>query len=136
LLSHTDTHFSRYFAVTKNQLLMTASTAHHVTNLTPGSDDPHPGALGLISGHRVTGDPMPADMVRRLRRGKALFGATDLQQQIVFALTDLEAHARGGRGGGGTSVSELAAEVQRQHSLMPVVGLALFTTLRYFADKT
>lgn len=79
-----------------------------------------PGALSLISGHRTTGDPMPEAMVRQLRRGKELFGATDLQQQIVFALTDLEVHAlpRGERGA--QAVSELAAGVQRRHSLMPV----------------
>lgn len=83
-----------------------------------------PGALGLISGHRVTGDPMPADMMRRLRRGKELFGATDLQQQIVFALTDLEVHALGAGAAGGSAAmsttSELAAEMQRRHSLMRV----------------
>jgi intermediate peptidase len=77
-----------------------------------------PGALSLISGHRVTGDPMPAEMVRRLKRGKEMFGATDLQQQIVFALTDLEVHALGGAGS--ASVSDIATEVQRKHSLMPV----------------
>ena len=50
-------------------------------------------AISLLSAHRVTGDSMPAALLRRLRRGKDLFAATDLRQQIVFAGVDLETHA-------------------------------------------
>ena len=85
-------------------------TDRHTPPLSVLQPSPTPASLrvGLISRHRVTGDPMPADMVRRLRRGKELFGATDLQQQIVFALTDLEVHALGGGGGGGGADSSMS----------------------------
>jgi len=79
-----------------------------------------PRALNVLTSHRVTGDPMPDAMIERLRASKELFGATDLQQQCVFALTDLEVHALDPATLTDGSVSEVAARVQRTHSLMPV----------------
>ena len=52
-------------------------------------------AIALLSAHRVTGDPLPETLLDRLKTDKALFAATDLRQQIVFAGVDLETHASG-----------------------------------------
>ena len=52
-------------------------------------------AVKLLSAHRVTGDPMPPELLRHLRTRKDLFAATDLRQQLVFASVDLETHAMG-----------------------------------------
>ena len=79
-----------------------------------------PAVLGLLARHRVTGDPMPREMIARLRASKELFGATDLQQQCVFALTDLEVHALDPATLTEGSVSDVAARVQAAHSLMRV----------------
>jgi intermediate peptidase len=54
-----------------------------------------PDAVKLLSAHRVTGDPMPNELLRSLKTHKDLFAATDLRQQLVFASVDLETHAMG-----------------------------------------
>jgi len=54
-----------------------------------------PDAVKLLSAHRVTGDPMPNELLRNLKTHKDLFAATDLRQQLVFASVDLETHAMG-----------------------------------------
>ena len=52
-----------------------------------------PDAMSVLSAHRTTGDPIPASLLHAMRRGKDLFAATDLRQQLVFASADLETHA-------------------------------------------
>jgi intermediate peptidase len=54
-----------------------------------------PDAVKLLSKHRVTGDPMPNELLQNLKINKDLFAATDLRQQLVFASVDLETHAMG-----------------------------------------
>jgi intermediate peptidase len=52
-----------------------------------------PDAMRVLSAHRTTGEPMPPSLLHAMRRGKDLFAATDLRQQLVFASADLETHA-------------------------------------------
>ena len=74
----------------------------------------------LLARHRVTGDPMPREMIARLRASKELFGATGrCDQQCVFALTTIEARD-GPRDADGGLGRDVAARVQAARLLMPV----------------
>jgi intermediate peptidase len=76
-----------------------------------------PDAVKLLSKHRVTGDPMPNELLRSLKINKDLFAATDLRQQLVFASVDLETHAMGDDDGEinitHESIRDIAAQSQR-----------------------
>ena len=52
-----------------------------------------PDAMRVLSAHRTTNEPMSPSLLHAMRRGKDLFAATDLRQQLVFASADLETHA-------------------------------------------
>jgi intermediate peptidase len=52
-------------------------------------------ALKLLSGHVTTGESIPDELITQLKKGKELFAASDLRQQLMFASVDLETHALG-----------------------------------------
>ena len=79
-----------------------------------------PGRPRVVGQAQGDGDPMPREMIARLRASKELFGATDLQQQCMFAPTDLEVHALDPATLTEGSVSDVAARVQAAHSFMRV----------------
>jgi len=52
-----------------------------------------PEALGIISAHVDSGEPLPVDMLERLRAARNFQAAMQMLRQIEFALFDLELHA-------------------------------------------
>ncbi len=70
-----------------------------------------PAVLAMVSSHWQTGEPLPADMVRRLRESRNFHSALHMMRQVEYALFDLRLHAgydpaRGGR------VGEILKEVR------------------------
>lgn len=52
----------------------------------------HPDAVALVSGHFETGEPLPADLLAKLRASRNFFAASDLLRQAELALFDLDLH--------------------------------------------
>lgn len=52
--------------------------------------DPEP--LALVSGHVETGEPLPLELLGRMRAARGFFAASDLLRQVEQALIDLELH--------------------------------------------
>jgi oligopeptidase A len=79
----------------------------------------HPEVLGRISGHYVSGAPLPAEVQQRLRATRSFHAGLQMVRQLEFALFDFRLHAeydpaRGAR------VLDLLGEVRRQVSVVPV----------------
>ncbi len=51
-----------------------------------------PAALALISSHIETGEPLPTDMVDKLRASRNFMPATDMMRQLCLSKLDLELH--------------------------------------------
>ena len=81
-----------------------------------------PDALRILSRERTTGEPMPSAMIDALRRGKEMFGATDLRQQIAFALADLDAHSIAASDVEPRRVSAAFADAARSAGFRPEPG--------------
>ena len=81
-----------------------------------------PDALRILSRERTTGEPMPSAMIDALRRGKEMFGATDLRQQIAFALADLDAHSIAASDVEPRHVSAAFADAARSAGFRPEPG--------------
>ena len=79
-----------------------------------------PDALKLLGRHYLTDEPLPNSMITALRKSKSIFDAIDSQQQLVFAMTDLELHSQSSTLSP-ASIGDLAASIQNEHSLFPVV---------------
>lgn len=79
-----------------------------------------PDALKLLSKHYLTSEPLPNGMINALRKSKSIFDAIESQQQLVFAMTDLELHNQTSTLSP-ASIGDLAASIQNEHSLFPVV---------------
>ena len=83
-----------------------------------------PDALRILSRERTTGEPMPPAMIDALRRGKEMFGATDLRQQIAFALADLDAHSAVAADVDPQKTSAAFADAARSAGFRPEPGAA------------
>ncbi len=49
-------------------------------------------ALSLLSGHHETGEPLPEDMIRRMRAARRFMGGQAQMRQLGFAALDLRLH--------------------------------------------
>ncbi|KAK9905894.1 hypothetical protein WJX75_008266 [Coccomyxa subellipsoidea] len=76
-------------------------------------------SLRAFMRHHISGRPMPAPLVQRMRASQSLFEATNLQQQVVDALVDQRLH--GPAMVGGASSSDIVCEVMQEHSVFPFV---------------
>lgn len=79
----------------------------------------HPEVLGRISGHYLTGAPLPAEIQQRLRDTRSFHAGLQMARQLEFALFDFRLHAeydpaRGSR------VLQILGEVRRQVAVVPV----------------
>ncbi len=79
----------------------------------------HPEVLGRISGHYLTGAPLPAEIQQRLRDTRSFHAGLQMARQLEFALFDFRLHAeydpaRTSR------VLEILGEVRRQVAVVPV----------------
>ena len=81
-----------------------------------------PDALRILSRERTTGEPMPSAMITRFAAGKEMFGATDLRQQIAFALADLDAHSIAASDVEPRRVSAAFADAARSAGFRPEPG--------------
>jgi len=79
-----------------------------------------PSALKLLGRHHSTGDHIPDDLISALRKSKEIFSALELQQQLVFALTDLELHNQQ-RDLSAKAIADLAASIQNEHCMFETV---------------
>lgn len=52
----------------------------------------HPESLALVGGHVDTGEPLPAELLAKLRASRDFCAASDLLRQVELALFDLELH--------------------------------------------
>lgn len=77
-----------------------------------------PSALKILGRHYLTQEPIPDAMIAALRKSKEIFRSIETQQQLVFALTDLELHNQTSRLSS-SAVGELAAAIQHEHSMFP-----------------
>jgi len=76
--------------------------------------------LKLLGRHHSTGDHIPDDLISALRKSKEIFSALELQQQLVFALTDLELHNQQ-RDLSAKAIADLAASIQNEHCMFETV---------------
>ncbi len=79
----------------------------------------HPQVLGRISGHYLTGAPLPVEIQQRLRDTRSFHAGLQMARQLEFALFDFRLHAeydpaRGSR------VLEILGAVRRQVAVVPV----------------
>ncbi len=70
-------------------------------------------ALGFISGHHETGEPLPEDLLDKLLAARNFQSAMAMVRQLEFALFDFRLH-REWAGGGLESVQGLLDEVREQ----------------------
>ena len=75
-------------------------------------------ALHFLGRHYQTGEVMPAELLRKLKQSKRAFAAMDLQQQIVYALLDLELHSNQINVENSSEISKLASDIQSEHSFI------------------
>jgi intermediate peptidase len=76
-------------------------------------------ALHFLGRHYRTGEVIPTALLRKLKQSKRAFAAMDLQQQIVYALLDLELHSNRINVENPSEISKLASEIQSEHSFIP-----------------
>ncbi|MCC5861175.1 MAG: M3 family metallopeptidase [Gammaproteobacteria bacterium] len=74
--------------------------------------------LPLISGHHATGEPLPGELLGRLRASRAFHAGLQTLRQIEFALFDFRLHA-GYDPQAGSRVDALLAEVRREVAVTP-----------------
>ncbi len=78
-----------------------------------------PEAIPMISAHHETGEPLPADMLQRLRESRVFQSGLQSVRQLEFALFDFRLHAQYQPGRPG-QVDTLLAEVRREVAVVPV----------------
>eukprot|EP00897_Mesotaenium_endlicherianum_P009239 jgi/Mesen1/8343/ME000462S07790 len=66
--------------------------------------------------HHSSGDPIPERLVASLRQSKQMFAAMDLQNQVVYSLTDQAFFGRQPPAGSSRSTTAVLAEIQNEHS--------------------
>jgi mitochondrial intermediate peptidase len=76
-------------------------------------------ALQYLGRHYKTGEAMPTALLRKLKQSKRTFQAMDLQQQIVYALLDLELHSNEIDVENSLEISKLVSQIQSEHSFLP-----------------
>jgi len=77
----------------------------------------HPSVLERLSGHYLSGEPLPRAMLERLIASRNFQSAMQMLRQVEFALFDIRLHARGAADAAGI-VAELAA-VRREVAVVP-----------------
>jgi oligopeptidase A len=77
-----------------------------------------PEILGMISGHYRDGEPLPADMMKRLRASRVFQGGMHMVRQLEFALFDLRIHAEYRPESGGR-IMEILRETRDAIAVVP-----------------
>ena len=82
-------------------------------------------ALDLISGHVETGDPLPADLLQKMKSARNFQSAMQMVRQIEFSLFDLNLHA-GYRQDSGISVQDVLNNVRERVAVVIPPGFNRF----------
>jgi len=77
----------------------------------------HPTVIERLSGHHLTGEPLPRALLERLIASRNFQSAMQMLRQVEFALFDIRLHARGATDAAGV-VAELDA-VRREVAVFP-----------------
>jgi oligopeptidase A len=84
----------------------------------------HPTVIERLSGHYLTGEPLPRALLERLIASRNFQSAMQMLRQVEFALFDIRLHARGATDAAGV-VAELEA-VRREVAVVPYPGFNRF----------
>jgi oligopeptidase A len=84
----------------------------------------HPTVIERLSGHYLTGEPLPRALLERLIASRNFQSAMQMLRQVEFALFDIRLHARGATDAAGV-VAELDA-VRREVAVVPYPGFNRF----------
>lgn len=76
-------------------------------------------ALALISGHFETGEPLPKDLLNKLKAAKNFQAGMTLTRQLEFALFDFKLHLKS-KVDHATEIQTLLDEVRQQYGVVPV----------------
>ena len=66
--------------------------------------------------HHKTGQSLPEEFARRLCQGRTMFGALEMQRQVLYAMIDQIYHSKHPLGG---STTDILAQVQEKYTLIP-----------------
>ena len=84
----------------------------------------HPTVIERLSGHHLTGEPLPRVLLERLIASRNFQSAMQMLRQVEFALFDIRLYARGATDAAGV-VAELDA-VRREVAVVPYPGFNRF----------
>ena len=95
-----------------------------------------PQVLKALSGHYLSNEPMPEDLLASLDCQRKLFAALDTLQQIVYGLVDLELHlaAPSGEEPAGWSYDVAMAAAQGRSPVSPPAGSYWYADLSHLAS--
>lgn len=75
-----------------------------------------PRVLLRFARHYKTGQSLPEEFAQRLCQGRTMFGALEMQRQVLYAMIDQIYHGRHPLDG---STTDILAYVQSQHTVIP-----------------
>ena len=75
-----------------------------------------PRVLMKFACHYKTGQSLPEEFAQRLCRGRTMFGALEMQRQVLYAMIDQIYHGKHPLDG---STSDILAQVQEQYTVIP-----------------
>jgi len=82
-------------------------------------------SLALISGHYETGEPLPSDLLRKLRDARNFQSAIRLVRQLEFALFDMRVHATPPPATA-SAIGEILEEVRSEVAVTPALDVQRF----------
>lgn len=77
--------------------------------------------LSKFARHYQTGEPMPADQLKRMCASKHLFTASETQQQLFYSALDQRLHGRFREWSRSQSTTDILREAQEQYYSIPYV---------------
>ena len=77
-----------------------------------------PRVLRTFAHHYKTGQSLPDEVAVRLCQGRTMFGALEMQRQVLYALIDQIYHGKHPLDG---STTDVLAQVQEQYTVIPHV---------------
>lgn len=80
----------------------------------------HRPTIRAISSHYQTGEPLPDDLLEKLRASRTFAAGTQMLRQLLFALTDLHLHHRY-RPGGPETPFDVMRRVSEQTAVLPLL---------------
>ncbi len=82
-------------------------------------------SLALISGHYKTGEPLPADLLKKLRDAKNFQSAIQLVRQLEFSMFDMRVHADPAPASA-AEIHDILEAVRSEVAVMPALDVQRF----------